>query len=92
MKDNFFNSKRDPNISFYSDISPVGTKLHQVRESDRAGGLSIFVHKEVYVKPCTDLSINSNDVESFCIEILKYITKKIKIFYLVYSIGLQTVI
>ena len=35
----------------------------------RGWGLNIFVHKEVYFKPRTDLSINSNDVESPCIEI-----------------------
>ena len=28
-----------------------------------------FVHKEIYFKPRTDLSINSNDVKSLCIEI-----------------------
>ena len=27
------------------------------------------MHKEIYFKPRTDLSINSNDVESLCIEI-----------------------
>ena len=32
------------------------TVLHQVRESGRRGGLSIFVHKEVYFKPHKDLS------------------------------------
>ena len=140
----FFNSESDPDINFYSDISPLGTKyfnpneiregfeclckngfsvlhvnirsknknfetfkhfysklnctfsvicfsetwttdnsicndsnfqienytvLYQVRESGRGGGLSIFVHKEIYFKPRTDLSINSNDVESLYIEI-----------------------
>ena len=45
------------------------TLLHQVRESGRGGGLRIFVHKEVYFKPGTDLSMNSNAVESLCIEI-----------------------
>ena len=45
------------------------TVLHQVRESDRGGGLNIFMHKEVYFKPRADLSINSNDVESLCIKI-----------------------
>ena len=45
------------------------TILHQVRESGKGGELTIFVHKEVYFKPRTDLSINSNDVESLCIEI-----------------------
>ena len=45
------------------------TVLHQVRKSGRWGKLSIFVHKEVYFKPRTDLSINSNDVESFYSEI-----------------------
>ena len=45
------------------------TVLHQVRESGKGGGLSIFVHEEVYFKPRTDLSINSNDAESLCIEI-----------------------
>ena len=35
----------------------------------RGGGLSIFVHKEIYSKPRTDLSISSNDAESLCIEI-----------------------
>ena len=45
------------------------TALHQVIESGRGRGLSIFVHKEIYFKPRTDLSINSNDVESLCIEI-----------------------
>ena len=45
------------------------TVLYQVRESGRGGGLSIFVHKEVYSKPRTDLSINSNDQQSLCIEI-----------------------
>ena len=43
--------------------------LHQVRETGRGGELSIFVHKEIYFKPRTDLSMNSNDVESLCIEI-----------------------
>ena len=38
-------------------------------ESGRGGGLNISVHKEIYFKPRTDLSINSNDVESLCIEI-----------------------
>ena len=45
------------------------TVLHQVREYGRGGGLSINVHKETYFKSRTDLSINSNDVESLCIEI-----------------------
>ena len=27
------------------------------------------MRKKVYLKPCTDLSINSNDVESLCIKI-----------------------
>ena len=44
------------------------TVLHQVRESGRGGGLGIFVYKDIYFKPRTDLSINSNDVESLCIE------------------------
>ena len=51
------------------------TVLHQVRKSGRGARLSIFVHKEVYFKPRTDLSINSNDVESLWIEIHR---KKIK--------------
>ena len=38
-------------------------------ESGRGGGLSIFVRKEIYLKPSTDLSINLNDVASICIEI-----------------------
>ena len=42
--------------------------LYQVRESRRGGGLSTFVQREVYFEPRTDLSINSNDVESLCIE------------------------
>ena len=33
------------------------------------GGLNIFTYKEVYLKPYTDLPINSNDVESPCFEI-----------------------
>ena len=45
------------------------TVLHQLRESGRGGGLSIFMHKENYFKPRTDLFINSNDVESSYIEI-----------------------
>ena len=43
--------------------------LHQVRKSGRGRGLNILVHKEVYFMPRTDLSINSNDRESLCIEI-----------------------
>ena len=39
------------------------TVLHQLRESGRGAGLRIFVQEEVYFKPRTDLSINSNDVE-----------------------------
>ena len=144
VNDNFFNSESDPDIYFYSDISPLDRKyfnpneirvgfkclckngfsvlhvnirsinknfeafknfysklnctfsvicfsetwatgnsicndsnfqienytvLRQVRESGRGGGLSIFMHKENYFKPRTDLSINSNDVESSYIEI-----------------------
>ena len=42
---------------------------HQVRESDKGRELRISVHKEVYFKPRKDLSIDSNDVESLCIEI-----------------------
>ena len=45
------------------------TVLHQVRESGRGGGLNIFVQKEIYFKPRTDLSIASNDVESLCIKV-----------------------
>ena len=140
-----FNSESDPDINFYSDISPLDTKyfnpneiregfeclckngfsvlhvnirsinknfetlknfcsklnykfsitcflktsnfqtenytiFHQVRESGRGGWLNIYVHKEIYFKPRTDLSINSNDVESLCIEIQH---KRIKIFNLV---------
>ena len=45
------------------------TVLRQVRESSRGGGLSAFVHKEIYFMSRTDLSINSNDLESLCIEI-----------------------
>ena len=41
---------------------------HQVRESDKGRELRISVHKEVYFKPRKDLSIDSNDVESLCIE------------------------
>ena len=36
--------------------------LHQVREYGSGGGFNIFVHKEVYFKPRTNLSINSNGV------------------------------
>ena len=32
-------------------------------------GLSIYVYQEVYFKPRTGLSINSNDVESLCIKV-----------------------
>ena len=56
------------------------TVLCQVRESGRGEGLSIFVHKEVYSKPRTDLPINSNDQQSLCIKIHH---KKEKVFYLV---------
>ena len=56
------------------------TVLHRVRESDRGGGLSMVLHKEIYFKPRTELSINSNDVRH---SVLKYTTKRIKIFYLV---------
>ena len=45
------------------------TVLHQVREPGREGGLNIYVHIETYFKPLKDLSINSNDAESLCIEI-----------------------
>ena len=55
------------------------TVLHQVREYGRGGGLSIFVHKEIYFKPRTNLSINSNDVESLCIEV--HHKKDINIFF-----------
>ena len=34
------------------------TVLHQVRESGRGGGITTFVHKEVYFRPRIDLSIN----------------------------------
>ena len=43
--------------------------LLRKRESGRGGELSIFLHKEVYFKLLTNLSINSNDVELLCIEI-----------------------
>ena len=52
------------------------TVLHQVRESGRGGRLSIYMHKETYFKPRTDLFINSNDVESLCIEIQHKKNKK----------------
>ena len=58
--------------SIYKDLNfrvENYTVLHQVRESGRGRGLSIFLHKQVYFHPITDLSINSNDVESLCIEI-----------------------
>ena len=45
------------------------TALHLERKSGRGGELSIFVREEIYFKHRTDLSINSNDVESLCIEI-----------------------
>ena len=45
------------------------TVLHLERKSGRGGELSIFVREEIYFKHRTDLSINSNDVESLCIEI-----------------------
>ena len=45
------------------------TVLHQVRKSSRGGGLSIFVHKEVYFTSLTYLSLNSDDVEPLCIEL-----------------------
>ena len=44
------------------------TVSHQERQSGRGEELSIFVHKEVYFKPRTDLSINSNDIEPICIK------------------------
>ena len=152
VNDNFFNSESDPDINFYSDISPLDTKyfnaneiregfdclckngfsvlhvnnrginkhfetfknfysklnctfsmicfsetwatdnsicndsnfqienytvLRQVRESGRGVGLSIFLQKETYFKPRTDLSINSNDVELLCIEIYHKTDKNI---------------
>ena len=55
---------KDPN--FQIENYPV---WHQVRESDTGRELRICVHKEVYFKPHEDLSIDSNDVESLCIEI-----------------------
>ena len=55
---------KDPN--FQIENYPV---CHQVRESDRGRELRIFVNKEVYFKPRKGLPIDSNDVESLCIEI-----------------------
>ena len=55
---------KDPNFQIENYLV-----WHQVRESDRGKELRIFVLKEVYFKPRKDLSIDSNDVESLCIEI-----------------------
>ena len=45
------------------------TVLHHVRESGRQERLSIFLHKEAYFKPRTDLSMNSSNVDSLFIKI-----------------------
>ena len=122
---NFANSENDPDINFYSDISPLNTKYfnpneisegfeclcktgfsvwlvnirsinknfeafkyfyfvlnckfnlkHRITSSkiiwqrgEGVWGVSIFVHKEVHCKSRTDLSINSNEIGSLCIEI-----------------------
>ena len=60
------------------------TILHQVRASDRGGALRILVRKEVYFKSRSNLSINSNGVESLCIKI-HYKKEKNTLFSVIYS-------
>ena len=52
-----------------TDNSICNDSNFEIENYTRGGGLRIFVHKEIYFKPRTDLSINSNDVRSLCIEI-----------------------
>ena len=52
-----------------TDNSICNDSNFQIENYTKGGGLRIFVHKEIYFKPRTDLSINSNDVGSLCIEI-----------------------
>lgn len=46
-----------------------GQKIRALKGINGVGGLTIFVQKEGYFKPCTDLSITANDVEPLFIEI-----------------------
>ena len=43
-------------------------KTDKSKKSNKWDGLSLFAYKEIYFKPCTDISINSNEVEPLWIE------------------------
>ena len=57
------------NLDFQIENYTVSITITSNKSIWQRGGLSIFVQKEVNFKPCTDLYINSNDLESLYIEI-----------------------
>ena len=56
--------------------------INQVMKHDRGGCICVFIHNSLTFEPRPDLETNSNDIESFAIEIMN---KKTKILSLVHS-------
>ena len=62
---------------------PNYTSIHQVRKQKRGGGVSLYIHQSIEFKIRNDLSIKSDDVESFSVDFL-FENGKNTIFYVLY--------
>ena len=51
-------------------IQELIKKSHQIRNHYKGGGVSVYSHKNFKFKIRNDLSINSKDIESICVELL----------------------
>ena len=54
------------------------TSVHQVRKHGHTGGgISLFLHNSLMYKMRNDISVNNDDIESLCVEIINKNTKNI---------------
>ena len=73
----------DSNVDNSNYELPNYVSVHQIRNSYKGGGISVYIHKNFEFKIRTDLSINSKDIESIGME-LPYEKRRNTLFDVVY--------
>ena len=51
--------------------------IHQVRKTDKGGGIAIFLHESLTFNIRHDLSVNNADIEALFVEIMNKKSRKI---------------
>ena len=60
----------DSNVDNSNYELPNYVSVHQIRNHNKGGGVSVYIHQNFKFKIRNDLSINSKDIESIVVELL----------------------